>query len=687
MDAIFRQMKIRTKMFVMLFVIILITLVVGMVGFIGLRNVHVDLVAISDNSLPSTSSLLIINEAQKSIVLAERGLMIPQFGDEIRKAQYAYIEKALQRIESARKVYDPIVTAGEEARQWKQFTAMFESWQQDHRRFLELAQETDKLAGQGVAAEDSQLKEVKSQAYEAFLASRKSFLPCEAIIDSMVKINAREAVMMKQKAEAEVARAIWILLGAVLIGILLSIFMGSVAAQNIIKAVHHIRDVMSDLEKGDLTVHAQILNADEVGQLAKSFNSFLDKIRSMIAGIYENTTTLNHSSENLLHVAENMAAISEETNAKTEQAGTTVEEISAGIGSTAESLAETTNNMSTVAAAIEEMSGTIRNMASAAEQTSVGVNQITGSVTQISGSINNVSTSARDVATSVNSVATAVKEINISLNEISKNCERSIQITVDADVKAKDTDEIITKLNESSKQIGKIVSVINDIADQTNMLALNAAIEAAGAGEAGKGFAVVANEVKELAKQTAEATEEISQQIDTMKNNMSGAVTAVRTISEVIKEITTITNTIAAAVTEQSATTGEISNAVVKAAEKVNFITKEIGDVAANAQNSSRSIQEASTGVTEIARSASELSNASNEVAHNTENAFKRIREIAKVSQEVSHGANEISQSVQEISVSSQDTANGAMATSQAAQALAQVAEKLEMMVRQFKVQ
>ena len=119
-----------------------------------------------------------------------------------------------------------------------------------------------------------------------------------------------------------------------------------------------------------------------------------------------------------------------------------------------------------------------------------------------------------------------------------------------------------------SRQIGKIVNVISDIADQTNMLALNASIEAAGAGEAGKGFAVVANEVKELAKQTAEATEEISQQIEDMQFNITCAVGSMETITDVTKEITHITNTIAAAVTEQSAITGEISNSIVRASQK-----------------------------------------------------------------------------------------------------------------------
>ena len=79
---------------------------------------------------------------------------------------------------------------------------------------------------------------------------------------------------------------------------------------------------------------------------------------------------------------------------------------------------------------------------------------------------------------------------------------------------AEDTNQVVSKLGDSSTEIGQVIKVITSIAQQTNLLALNATIEAARAGEAGKGFAVVANEVKELAKQTAKATEDISRKIE-----------------------------------------------------------------------------------------------------------------------------------------------------------------------------
>lgn len=255
-----------------------------------------------------------------------------------------------------------------------------------------------------------------------------------------------------------------------------------------------------------------------------------------------------------------------------------------------------------------EIEKIINGIASASNTTSTGVEDVTRIVDEIAKGTENVSNFAGDVSTAVSSVVLAMKEINVSLNEISANCGRSKNITADAEEKARSTNEIIGKLSHSSKQIGKVVKVINEIADQTNMLALNAAIEAAGAGEAGKGFAVVAGEVKALARQTAESTEEIGQQIEAMQQNMSDAVGAMETIGHVIDEMSSITNTIAAAVAEQSAVSGSISNAVVDAAEKVKMITEKTSHIATSSQNAAKSVTEASEGIKELAATASKLS-------------------------------------------------------------------------------
>lgn len=438
--------------------------------------------------------------------------------------------------------------------------------------------------------------------------------------------------------------------------------------------------------EGDLTKRIAVRSNDEIGDMANYFNRFIDKVQDIVRNISDTTVKLGKASGSILKVSEEMTEISRQTNLKTNLVCTTADKINSNTAGESEYIKDASDNMSIIAATIEEISGSISSLAGVSERISSNVEQVNELAERISKRINNVSDSSKDVSSSVGSVATSMKEINISLNEISHNCERSIHITSDASNKANDTNTIISNLDISSRQIEKIINVINDIADQTNMLALNAAIEAAGAGEAGKGFAVVANEVKELAKQTSEATEEISQQIETMQGNMSDAVNAVGSITEVIHEITVITNTIAAAVTEQSAIVGEILNSVVQASNKSNLITGDIVNIAENSGNMTESITSASRGVHEVARSAMELSKASNEASRNVDMVSAKVREVTVVSKQISLAVGEISENIREISVSSLNVSDIASQSSEYARILSDISQRLNTYVKQFKI-
>src|SRR4029079_181014 len=139
---------------------------------------------------------------------------------------------------------------------------------------------------------------------------------------------------------------------------------------------------------------------------------------------------------------------------------------------------------------------------------------------------------------------------------------------------------VMARLGESSTAIGNVVKVITSIAEQTNLLALNATIEAARAGDAGKGFAVVASEVKDLAQETARATEDISRRVDAIQSDTTNAVEAIAEISRIIAKINDYQVTIASAVEEQTATTGEMSRSVGDAANGTSEIAQTISEVA-----------------------------------------------------------------------------------------------------------
>lgn len=330
-------------------------------------------------------------------------------------------------------------------------------------------------------------------------------------------------------------------------------------ATSIVSPIKSMMPALSSLAEGDLTQRLDDNRKDEFGKLAKSYNAAGHQLNELISEVTE---------------------ASSEVAAASTQIAASAEEIAAGAS-------EQSQQITTVSSAVEEMSASVIEVARKSADAANSANESGRIATEGGDVVDQTITGMRSINDAVSSSASSVQE-----------------------------------LGKRGEQIGEVITVINDIADQTNLLALNAAIEAARAGEHGRGFAVVADEVRKLADRTTKATEEIAGSIQAIQN-----------------ETTT-------AVQKMNAGTDEVTTGVAKAEQAGDSLKQ----IVASAQDVSAMVQS-------IAAAAEEQSAASEEVSRN-------IEQIASVTRQTSEGTNQ---------------------AAAAATQLSQRAETLQQLVSQFK--
>jgi len=431
--------------------------------------------------------------------------------------------------------------------------------------------------------------------------------------------------------------------------IAVAIILSLIIKSSITHPLHIVVDTLSKIEKGDMTVRANLERKDELGKLSKALDSLSARLQVIFKSLLQNSNMLASESEELSNISRHLTSGAEEASTKTASVSSSIEQVSVNIKLIADTAKASAANVIDITNSMEAVAGNVSAMASGAEEASVNASEVAGAAEQMSANMN--------------TIAAAIEEMSASISQIAGNASDASNVAHEATLKSGEATNAMGKLGTAAKEIGHVTEVIKKIADKTNLLALNATIEAASAGEAGKGFAVVAGEIKELANQSAQSADDIARRIEGIQFETNEAVTVINAVSDIIAQINESINSISIHVGQQTKASNEIASNVAQANVGTKRVAQSVSEVAKGSRDIARHAGEANISAKRVAQSMSEVARGSKDIAHSAG--------------EAANGASAVSQNVVGVNQVTRESAQGAGQINQGASDLAKLASDL----------
>lgn len=587
-----KQLKLSTKLILSFLAIAGIAAIVGLVGYFNLGVLRTHVVDIGTKNLPGIESLLKISETTSALRIAQRTLLNPNLKEEDRKRQYDNIEKARANYRANLEKYRKIPKTAQQEALWQEFEKDFKEWEKENDAYFSLVHD---LENKDILNPDGMLEKIE----------RSRGGHCE--------LMAKVGIMMQTKQTfdggddpAACYYGKWIAGFKTKNQVLLtSIKDIEDPHKKFHAAVKRLKEMITDGKMEE----ASTVYTHEMYPLTQQVLGYFQDMRDEAAWTQDLYRKM--SDQTMIKARELQARVTDVLHKLIDLSDTMSERsVAQGTRSSVQSQVMMSIVLSVgIAAAIflgiilsVAISRPLRQIIHSLNQ---GSEQTTAAAAEISSASQSLSQGASEQASTMEQVTSSLNEMTTTITASADHAMKANQLTEqarthseDGNVAMKEMQQAMVAINASSDKISKIIKTIEEIAFQTNLLALNAAVEAARAGEHGKGFAVVAEEVRNLARRSAEAAKDTAALIAENISKTKSGVDIARKVETSLSEIVEYTKKVADSVSEIARTSTVQANGITQINSAIDQATKVVQQNASSAEQTAASSQELSSQAT-----------------------------------------------------------------------------------------
>lgn len=555
-----KKMKytVAKKLYTGFFTVVTITALLGILSIINMEKLNSNSTDLTERWMLNLELINEINYLTEHISVLQHQYVLASNNSDMNEIENKLTE-TFTSLDSKIDEYDSRIILEENRNNFNEFKQKWNEYKMVNGEFLELGKNVNILQG---------FKGNQAHKLEELLKkSDGMYKDMQETLNTLKQFNHDGALKTDSDNDQVFTDSIKVVISFLIVGLLVGVAIAFVVARSISNPLKKVMQDVEQMADGNLAIEdVTVKNRDEIGQLVQSFNMMKNNLREIIQGVSETSEQLAASSEEL-------SASAEETTAATNQ----------------------------VATSINEVTQTIELQGAKTEESAEVIGEIVNGIVQIAENASKVSESTMETTNQANVGSEYIEKVTSQMN-----------IIYQANI---ETNDVMQNLERRSKEIGQIIMLITDIADQTNLLALNAAIEAARAGEQGKGFAVVADEVRKLAEESRKSASQIAE-----------IILAIQQETEKAAEMMSNGNV---EVTNGKGLVEETRKTFLEILKLIENSNAGVQELSAISEEMSASAEQAGGAVEEVEKLAQTTSQSSGEIAAATEEQLATMEEIS----------------------------------------------------------